>query len=78
MSLDLETADAHHDQANALYRAYLIARCRDAGSVANLAAKCKMPAKVLHNALDETCAYVKRRNVAHEIGCKLDKLGDLL
>ena len=71
MNTTLRRADGHHDKATKLYRDYLLAKAKKAGSVANLAALCKIPVKKIHEALDVTCAYIQRRNIAHEIGRKL-------
>ena len=69
--MSLESADRHHDKAHALYRAYLLNAVRKAGSVANLAAQAGIPAVQVHAALDSRCAYIKRRNLCHEIGRKI-------
>ena len=69
----LNKADKHHDKAQALYRAYLIETARKCGSVANMAARCKIPVTTVHSAMNEKSGYIATRNMAHEVMRKLAK-----
>lgn len=68
--MSLTKADKHNDKAAALYRAVLLSYVKKAGSVANLAARLKIPVTTLHSSLNEKAGYLNRRNMAHEVARK--------
>jgi hypothetical protein len=71
----LKRADSHHNKAAALYRAVLLSYVKKAGSVANLAARLKIPVTTLHSSLNEKAGYLNRRNMAHEVARKFEDTG---
>lgn len=59
-------ADDLCNEAVSLYASYIIDRARECGSVARLAARCKMPVTSIHSALDRR-GIKSLRQIAHDV-----------